>query len=140
MEWSELFDHTHRPARDEINKFVGNPLWNELNTFLQQTYSVKPMLAYSGCSMQKGWNVKYRKGGKSLCTLYPMQGYYIVLVVVGAKELAEADLLISFCSEYTQNLYHKTKSATGGKWLMLNVTNADILRDIKDLIALRVKP
>jgi AraC family transcriptional regulator len=85
----------------------------------------------------KGWNVKYKKGGKSLCTLYPKQGYFISLVVVGAKESAEAEMLIPMCDEYTQELYSQTTFATGGKWLMIEVRNENILRDVITLIALR---
>ena len=81
MQWSELFDEAHEPLDNQIKEFVDNPLWDELADYLQQTYNVEPKLLYSGCSMQKGfwrgWNVKYKKSGKSLCTLYPKQGYFI---------------------------------------------------------------
>lgn len=139
MQWSELFDNSCQPANNQIKEFIGTYLWDELAKFLQQTYNVQPKLSYSCCSMQKGWNIKYKKSGKSLCTLYPMQGYFIALIVVGKKEVAEADFLIPLCNEYTQELYYQTQFGTGGKWLMMNVTSEDILNDVKNLIALRTK-
>lgn len=142
MLWSELFNSGHEPLDNEIRGFVHTPLWDNLADHLQQAYNAKPKLFYSCCSMDKGfwkgWNVKYKKSGKALCTLYPKQGYFIALVNVGVKEAPEADLLIPLCDEYTQDLYFQTKSGTSGKSLAINVTNENILCDVKELIALRV--
>jgi hypothetical protein len=38
--------------------------------------------------------VKYQNSGKSLCTLYPMEGYFIALVVIGAKEEEEVEMAL----------------------------------------------
>jgi len=140
MNWSELYTAENRPAPEEISAFIGNDLWREMNDFLQRTYGVGPQTAYSGCSAQPGWNVKYKKGGKSLCTLYPMEGGFIALVVIGAKEEAEAGLLMPLCSGYTQELFRQTPFSAGGRWLMMNVTGKEVLEDAKNLIKLRVKP
>jgi hypothetical protein len=87
-----------------------------------------------------GWNVKYKKSGKSLCTLYPMDGYFIALIVIGNKEVAETELFLPLCSKYVQELYKKTTFSCGGRWLMVNITDKDILEDVKNLIKIRVKP
>ena len=140
MNWSGLYTAENRPVPEEISAFIGNDLWREMNDFLQRTYGVGPQTAYSGCSAQPGWNVKYKKGGKSLCTLYPMEGGFIALVVIGAKEEAEAGLLMPLCSGYTQELFRQTPFSAGGRWLMMNVTGKEVLEDAKNLIKLRVKP
>ncbi len=137
-DWNALYNADRRPAPGDIAAFVNSVLWEELHAFLQDGYGVLPQLAYSGCSMQRGWNVKYKKGGKSLCTLYPMDGFFIALVVIGEREAAQADLLLPLCSDYTRALYARTASYMGGRWLMLEVTDAQILEDIKRLIHLRV--
>lgn len=67
--------------------------------------------------MQVGWNIKYKKSGKSLCTLYPMKVYSIALVVVGSHELEKAKLPMPLCSDYVQTLFNSTKSGNGQKWL-----------------------
>ncbi len=144
MEWYELYGDGIEPSDNQIKEFVDNPLWDNLADYLKQSYKVQPKLFYSNCSMQngywKGWNVKYKKGGKALCSLYPKQGYFTALIAVGPKEAAEADRIIPLCNEYTQDKYGQTESGSAGKSLALEVTNEDILRDIKELIALRVKP
>lgn len=142
MLWSELYRDGQEPSDGQIQEFVDTPLWGELANFLQQTYTARPKLFYSRCSMQegfwKGWNIKYKKSGRALCTLYPKQRYFVALIPVGAKEAAEADLLIPLCDEYTQNVYNRTKSGTTGKSLAIEVTSEDILQDVKNLVALRV--
>lgn len=138
MEWSELYGRVHQPAYENFCEYVKSDLWLELNSFLQETYHILPQIEYSGCSIQKGWNIKYRKGGKSLCTLYPMQGYFIVLAVIGEREINEAELLIPLCSEYTQNLFKQTISGYSGKWMMIDVKKPNVLHDVKKIIELRV--
>lgn len=140
MEWSNLYDPNNQPTLENISEYVNTQLWHDLNIFLQNTYNIQPKLSYSKCSMQRGWNLKYQKGGKSLCTLYPMENYFIILIVIGNKEVHEAELFIPVSSKYTQDLYQKTAYSAGGRWLMMNVTDRKRLDDAINLIKIRVKP
>lgn len=139
MEWSKLYGKNDSPAFEDIGQFVSNELWEKLNSILQDKYHVQPRLSYSKCSMQRGWNVKYQKSGKSLCTLYPMKGFFIALVVIGSKETHEIELILPLLSSYTQNLYQNATFSAGGSWLMINVTEASILDDVLTLVQIRVK-
>jgi hypothetical protein len=89
--------------------------------------------------MQKGWNVKYKKGGKSLCTLYPMDGWFIALVVIGEKEQAEAELVMPACSIPVQRLFNETAFSASGRWLMIEVRERAVLEDVMKLIQIRSK-
>lgn len=140
MEWSERFDGEHRPSDADIAAFIDSELWDGLNAFLRQRYQAQPKLTYSRCSMQRGWNIKYQKGGKSLCTLYPMPGHFIALVVIGEKQVPEAELLMPACCPYTRELYQNTQSSMGSRWLMMRITDAEVLADAEQLIQTRVKP
>lgn len=137
MEWSKIYGPDNQPGLDDISNFVNMDLWRELNSYLQQTYDIRPKPAYSKCSMQPGWNLKYSKGGKALCTLYPMMNCFFVLVVIGNREMNEAEFIIPLCSEYIRELYKNTVSSTMGRWLMINVTNHMILKDVTKLIGIR---
>ena len=103
--WSEQYNSDHIPTDKNISEYINNNLWQELNTYLQEVYNVIPKTVYSGCSMKdgpwKGWNVKYKKSGKSLCTIYPKQGWFITLVPIGLSELNEAELIIPLCTDYS---------------------------------------
>ncbi len=140
MEWSILYGQGDMPTFADISEYVDSELWETLNSFLQSTYHVQPKLFYSRCSMQSGWNIKYKKSGKSLCTLYPMEGFFIALIVIGSKESHEAELMLPSYSEYIKNLYQNTAFSAGGRWLMINVTEPVILNDVISLVKIRTRP
>ena len=144
MEWSLLYDVIQEPDDGNIKTFIGKavPLWDDLKNHLEDTYRVSSKTTFSKCAAQPGWNVKYQKGGKSLCTLYPMEGFFIALVVISAKEEAETEaaMTLGLFTPYLQELYQKTAFSCGGRWLMIRVTDSAVLEDVKRLIAIRVKP
>ena len=140
MEWSQSFEQNHEPTLAEMISFVNNPLWSALQDFIERSYHIKPILNYSRCSAQPGWNLKYRKSSKSLCVLYPMDGYFIALVVIGNKELNETEAYLPQASPESQALFAKTRLAASGRWLMIPVTSERILEDVKNLIQIRVRP
>ena len=137
MDWNVLYSNVTPPTWEQITEYIGSPLWAEFNERIQFTYRTGPCMEYSRCSMQAGWNIKYKKGGKSLCTLYPMQGYFIALVVVGGHELMGAELLMPQCSDYVQTVFKNTKTGNGQKWLMLDVRDREIMDDVFSLVNLR---
>ncbi|MCL2867330.1 MAG: DUF3788 domain-containing protein [Clostridia bacterium] len=142
MKWNELFDKEHAPSEEQITEFIGTPLFDDLNGHLRQTYNIKPKLAYSNCNMDggmwKGWNIKYQKSGKSLCTLYPKRGYLHLLITIGGRGVNEAELLIPMCTEYIQNLWVKSDSH-GSRYLGIELRDESVLRDVKRLIDIRAK-
>jgi len=140
MEWYKLYGENKEPSFKNIDKYINSELWVSLNEFIKEAYRISPILSYSSCSGQPGWNIKYKKSGKSLCTLYPMEGFFIALVVIGNKEIPETEMILPSCSKYIQDLYKNTPFSLGGKWLMINVKNKKILEDIETLVKIRVMP
>lgn len=132
----DKFDRATEPTMDQVTNFVQNPLWNQLTDYIMQTYNVKPRFEYSGCNPD-GWNVKFRKAGRSLCTLYPMENYFICLIVISQKEKVDFNEQLESFTPYLQELNNTTKEGMGQKWLMINVKDEDILPDIKQCLALR---
>lgn len=140
LDWNTLYGCDREPTLAEISGFINSSHWEALNAYLQDSYHTQPKLSYSKCSAQPGWNVKYSKSGKSLCTLYPMEGYFIALVVIGNKETPEAELLLPALSADVRALYQNVPFACGGKWLMISILNAELLSDVIKLINIRVRP
>ena len=140
-QWCELYSNELEPMDHQIKEFVNNPLWDDLTNHLQQTYNIKPQLFYSGCSMDKGywkgWNVKYKKGSKALCTLYPKQGYILMLLPLGLKEISQVDTSNLLRDRYMQNLFKQTIPGKTGMSLPVEVKSSKTLQDVKKLIALR---
>ncbi|MGL5436118.1 MAG: DUF3788 domain-containing protein [Lachnospiraceae bacterium] len=111
-------------------------LWNNLCQYMETQYQSKPIFEYSGCSVP-GWNVKYKKSGRSLCTLYPMDGYFVALVVIGEREKNEFDLTLPTLTVYTQKLFESSKDKNGLCWLMFEARDEAVLSDIKHCISIR---
>lgn len=135
--WSELYDKYHEPSMEEISQTIKSDLWENLIEHLEKDYRVKLKKEYSCCSMQKGWNLKARKSSRSLCTLYPMVDYFVVLIVIGEKEKAAVEELLPTCSAEIQQLYEAIPFVNNSKWLMIDVINTPVLNDVKKLIAIR---
>ena len=143
MHWSELWNKENEPTLEQVKEYVGTPLLEDLLVFLQKEYKVKPKLSFSNCSMDqgiwKGWNIKFKKSGKSLCTVYPQKGHLLSLVPVGNKEMQEVDKLVPTFDSYTQSIYNDTPSHIHGKSLAIEITSESILDDVKTMTGERVK-
>ena len=90
--------------------------------------------------MDKGWNIKYKKGRKSLCTVYIRRGWFTCLVTAPASILPELEArLFAFAPEF-QNLYEQTSLFNGGKWLCMEVRERAQLETVWQLVLLKAGP
>mgnify|MGYP005964780809 CR=1 FL=1 len=138
MEWKEAFGPEKVPLPHEIADYVETPLWNELCTAVEGRWGVTPRYDYSQCSMAPGWNVKYKKGGKALCTLYPHEGGFTCMVSVGPSLMPQAELLLPGLSPETAEIYRNTAESKLGKWLWMEMTSPAIIHDALRLMELRM--
>lgn len=118
MEWSRRFPQNVQPNLEQIAAFAGTPLWAELCTWLETEWNVRPLVQYSSCSGAKGWNVKYRKSGRALCTLYPGLpggGSFTCLVAVGQKQAMAAEACLGAACSYVQDAYRAAPLLNGAR-------------------------
>jgi len=137
VEWNEKYSKHEQPTFEQMEEFVNNDLWQKLDKFLQGSFKSKPKIEHSGCSWQPGWNVKYKKSGKSLCILYPMKNYFIANVVIDESDLNEAESLISFCNEYVRDVFANTRVGIGRKSVMFDIKDNETLKAVTSLVELR---
>ena len=140
MTWFEAYPKSLEPTLEQIEQFIASPLWNGLCDWAESAYTIAPKVEHSTCSGAPGWNVKYKKSGRSLCTLYPDRGQFTALISIGTKEAPEAELLLPTCSDYIRELFARTQTFNGARWLMIRVSDARVLEDVKKFIRLRVAP
>lgn len=138
--WARLFPMDQEPSMEKFDQYADNPLWPELRRYLKDAYGAEPRMDYSRCGLEPGWNVKFRKGNKSLTTVYFRPGYVTAMVSVSPKDKAGAEGVLLTCTEYTRTLYRNTASSKMGRWLMMDLTSPEVLEDLKALLALRVRP
>lgn len=139
LTWMEAYPKTNEPTMEEIGEFVDSSLFEELCHYVETEFACKYKIEFSGCSMLPGWNMKYKKSGKPVCTIYPDYKHFQCLVSTNQKMQPEADLFLAGCCDYTKNLAINTPATNGGKWLVFDVTDETILHEVMELIAIRVK-
>ena len=138
--WHELFPADREPTMDDVAAHIANPLWGAFTAFVDETYGAQPRIEYSRCGGAPGWNVKYKARSRALCTVYPHDGFFICMVSVGSKEKDEAEALLATADPYVRALYERSADSSMGRWLMMEVTSEDILRDAEALMLLRAAP
>lgn len=138
--WDAAWPRHMQPTVEDVAAWVKTPLFLELRDWMGETYGVEPSIEFSRCSMDKGWNVKYKKGSKSLCALYVRAGWFTAMVTLGARQLLELEPLLPTFSPAFRKLYEKTSLFNGGKWLVIDVKKPVHLEEVRRLILLKAKP
>ncbi len=134
----DLYNRNETPTLEDFGEFIKNPLFEQFCLEIKNRYQCSEKIEYSSCSWKPGWNIKFRKSGKSLCTIYPGESYFTVLIVIGKKEKERTENLLPDCTSQLQQIYAQTDEGNGQKWLMIDLEDADDLyRDILSLIAIR---
>ncbi|SNS27579.1 Protein of unknown function [Anaerovirgula multivorans] len=135
-----ILDGLHTPTYDEICQYISKPariLWQDINSFIQQEYKASPKIAYSKCSGKPGWNVKYKKSNKSLCTLYPEKEGFVVLLVITLELLPVIEAMEKEFETDVLEVIRSAKPFNGTLWLMIPVNKASSLENIKQLLLIK---
>ena len=95
MLYQRILDEDIKPTEDKIAKIIGESsnLWFEMRKYLEENYDFTPELVYYG--KKYGWTLRYRKSGKTLCSLFPEKDAFTVLIVLGKKEVEKIYSLTS---------------------------------------------
>ena len=134
----DIRNKNYSPSLDEIVEYIRNPVFLELCEDVKIKFNAKEQLDFSSCSWEYGWNVKFKKSGKNLCTIYPREEYFTVLIVVGKKQKEAVEDILSDCSDRIKDVYHQTKEGNGQKWLMIDLEDKDkTYEDVLRLINIR---
>jgi hypothetical protein len=133
-----FMDRDRPPTASEIADALGSaaPLWDRMTRFVETSYGVEPTLVPP--SKNYGWDVKYRKGGKTLVSLTPDEGRFTALVVLGQKEAAGAsDLELG---AHVRSVLAEARPLRDGRWLFVLVESERDVEDIERLLALKRRP
>lgn len=141
MAYERLLDKEHPPSEQEMLEAIGEPastVWNDLRRFIAETYAIEPEIQYGG--KKYGWNVHYRKGGRTLTDLFPEVGAFTALVVLGKAEAGQALECIEEFGPNVKHLLTSTPALHDGTWLSIRVHDAVDGEDVKRLLRIKRKP
>ena len=89
---------------------------------------------------KNGWDVRYRKGGKTLVTLTPEKGATRILIVLGREESEKAFLMRNELSPKIYELIENTRQLHDGRWLWIRLFQAEDAEDVEKLLPIKRKP
>jgi hypothetical protein len=140
MNYLRMLDKEHQPTPEEMVQTVGDasPLWTELHSFIESHYDILPEVIFGG--KKYGWTVHYRKGGRTLCYLYPEEGAFTVLIVLGKLETEQALAKLHGFSSGVRGVIENTASLHDGRWLWLRPLSLDDVSSIESLLTIKRKP
>ncbi len=139
IDYQRMMDGTHIPLEPEMANFIGEPAqgaWVKLRKFLKENYDIEPEMMYD---KKHGWDVRYRKSGKTLITLTPEKGAIRILLVLGREESEKA---LSMRNELTPQMYRlieNTKQLHDGRWLWIRLFQSKDAEDIEKLLPIKRK-
>lgn len=134
----DLRDVNYCPTLGDVGEYVENPLFGTFCAQIKMKYNCRERLDFSTCSWEYGWNIKFKKSGKTLCTIYPRKLYFTVLIVVGKKEKEQIQSILPDCTQRLREIYSRTKEGNGQRWLMIDLEeDDDVYKDVLQLIDIR---
>jgi hypothetical protein len=133
-----FLDKTHQATIGEMETVMGSayPLWQRLVHFIAEKYQLQADLSFGGKNY--GWNLWYRKSGKSLVSLYPQSASLIAQVVLGREQVEQA--LTLPLGEKVARMVKETPQLHDGKWLFIPVTTEQDASDVEQLLLLKKRP
>lgn len=90
----------------------------------------------------KKWDyeLKYRRGGRTLCAFYAAKGNLGFMVILGKNERAKFTAERDVFSAVVRELYDATETFHDGKWLMLPLEDESLFSDLEKLLLIKRKP
>ena len=141
MSYERMLDKEYEPTEDEVFAYLGREAveaWQDVTAFIDANYNFTRETTFGG--RKYGWAIRYRRSGKSLCTLHPERGAFTILIVLGKKEVEQAvDRLDEFGPDIA-SLVTGARQYHDGRWLWIRVLNKDNLDDVKRLLLIKKKP
>ncbi len=111
-----------KPTEEQMNALLPlekMKLWNNLVKKIEERYDVDQIWS-------KGfgdwiYEYKFRRGGKTLCTLYMKNENANILITLGKAEREKYDTDRMLFSDSMNDLYDRTDSLHDGKWLWIPI-------------------
>ncbi len=131
-------DKEYQPTETAVLEALSSkqPLWKELTQFIADNYPIPGEWNFGGKNY--GWNLWYRKSGKTLVTLYPQKGYFVAQVVLGKDQVEQA--LNLKLGKNVGTALTETPQLHDGRWLFIKVKTARDVKDIQQLLQVKRRP
>ena len=129
------------PTQSTMMELLGQPLfevWQELCSVIDEKYDMERLWNTGG----KNWTYeyKYRRGGKTLCSLYAKKNSLGFMIIFGKDERAKFEEIRETLSDSVCRQYDEATTYRDGKWVMFEPTDTSEFDDYMKLLAIKRKP
>ncbi len=124
------------PNESELRALVGDSFYQnaqEVQAYISAHYELD--MVWDKSEKNSTWQCRYRRGGKTLCTLLYKPGEAVCMIVFGAAEREKVQAVpLSLAGQAT---YDAATTYHDGKWVWYSLTGEEVLRDIQLLLPLK---
>ena len=131
-------DKEYQPTETAVREALGakQPLWEALTQFIADNYPIPGEWNFGGKNY--GWNLWYRKSGKTLTSLYPQDGYFVAQIVLGKEQVEQA--LALKLGKKVGTVLAETPQLHDGRWLFIKVKTKRDVADVQQLLRIKRRP
>ena len=129
------------PSASTLTELLGQSLfevWQGLCSAIDEQYEMERLWDTGG----KNWTYeyKYRRGGKTLCSLYAKKDCMGFMVIFGKNERTKFEEIRGALSDAVCRQYDEAKTYHDGKWVMFQPVDTAEFDDYTKLLAIKRKP
>ncbi len=129
------------PSESVMIELLGQSLfeiWQELCSAINDKYEMERVWNAGG----KNWKYeyKYRRGGKTLCSLHAKKECVGFMIIFGKNEREKFDDIRTGLSDVICKRYDEATVYRDGKWVMFEPTDMSEFDDYMKLLAIKRKP
>lgn len=129
------------PSQSTMTDLLGQPLfevWQKLCVVIDEKYEMERLWNAGG----KNWiyEYKYRRGGKTLCSLYAKDNRIGFMIIFGKNEREKLEEIRDTLSDAVCRRYDEAKTYRDGKCVMFEPTDTSEFDDYMKLLAVKRKP
>ena len=138
MALSIFDDKSLIPGKNDLSRVLADKyvLWNNIKSFVYEKFpAIAEEWNYSGKNY--GWGFRLRDKKRVIVYLIPCSGFFKIGLVYGEKATREA--LNSTVSKEIKSIIENAKVYGEGRGFRIDITNYEILEDIKNLITIKLK-
>jgi len=129
------------PSAEEMQELLGEELfcvWEKLTSAIDEKYEMDRL-------WDKGYHdwryeYKYRRGGKTLVTLYAKERTIGVQIIFGKDERVKVEANRENLSDQALRAYDEAQTYHDGKWVMFFPKDDGMIGDFMKLMALKRRP
>ena len=129
------------PTVEELQALLGEELlavWKGVTTAVDEKYEIYRL--WDKGYREWVYEYKYRRGGKTLVTLYAKKETIGVQIIFGKDERVKVEANRENLSEEAMRIYDEAQVFHDGKWVMFFPKDESLNQDFMKMLALKRRP